>query len=102
MDAPHISEAELRGTPEPNTVGICGACGGDIYEYELTTCECGATIHITCRKECLECGAEGCRLCMIYDNLTGEHFCNTSGPGQSGESECRDKFIEDTAFERDG
>jgi len=50
--------------PEPETVGSCGACGGDIYDYELAECDCGKTIHDRCILICETCGIEGCRKCL--------------------------------------
>ena len=66
---------------EPNMVGDCEACGGEIYDYELAICEsCDSQIHIDCRVQCV-CGYEGCRLCML--KIDDEYFC---GP------ECKEDF----------
>ena len=39
--------------PEPNIVGPCYYCKGDIYDYELMKCpECGWMIHKDCERKC--------------------------------------------------
>lgn len=69
---------------EPDIVGNCEACRGEIYDYEETTCDtCEMAIHTSCKKECAQCGHEGCKGCMIYDDESGEYFCG---------DECKEEF----------
>lgn len=61
---------------EPDIVGFCWACGGEIYDYELTTCSiCGFDVHVGCIKKCEnpDCNEEGCNNCMIEKD--GYVFC---------------------------
>lgn len=88
--------------PEPNIVGHCNACGGDIYDYELTTCECGTEVHTGCMVECGHCERKACKKCMLYDDEVGEWFCDTSGPDECRlpkperllVSECREEYLQ--------
>ena len=62
-------------TNEPIVVGNCGACGGEMYDYELTECKlCGLTIHTGCVKTC-KCGQDGCSDCLVEDEETGDFAC---------------------------
>jgi len=72
---------------EPITVGYCEACGGEIYDYELTHCEgCCIEIHTSCEKQCAVCGSEGCAKCLKEDEESGEYLCD------AGDNDCLDKF----------
>ena len=79
-DHPDIVSAERTGYPEgkvPVLAGSCEACSGDMYEYERTECgDCTRIVHTGCIVECIECGHEGCKKCMIYSEYFGEWFSN--------------------------
>ena len=60
--------------PEYETI-ICPEC-----ERELNT-EHGEELH-----QCFECGFVGCERCLLYDNVSGELFCD---------EDCRDSFYEE-------
>lgn len=89
---------------EPETVGTCQACSGDIFDYEFAACEDCGEVHKGCKVECAnpECSHEGCKKCMLYDENTGEYFCDTSSYNQmilpDAEklqlSECYQNFIQ--------
>ncbi len=73
-------DLEHFGTPckltEPNIVGSCEACGGEIYDYELAECtSCGKEIHRDCEVRCITCDGQGCKGCLIKDSETLEYFC---------------------------
>ena len=77
--------------PEPLIVGVCcGACGGDIYDYELTYCPgCDIELHRGCVLDCAQCGEQGCKMCMVNDG--SDWYCNSSGPNETNQSECREE-----------
>ena len=51
--------------PSGLLVGDCYACGGEMYEHEVTKCKgCDKEIHIGCQKECAQCGHKGCKSCL--------------------------------------
>ncbi len=63
--------------PEPDIVGTCEACGGDIYDYELGQCDkCGTDVHTDCLVKCVKCAEEGCKKCMLEDKEMLEYFCD--------------------------
>lgn len=65
----------------PEFIGNCFACGGEIYDYESTQCEgCGNQIHTTCKATCASCKHSGCKDCLLLDEETLERFCDTTGP----------------------
>lgn len=43
-------------------------------------------------QSCAFCQMPGCSYCMIYDKELGECFCDSSGPGKAGESECKESY----------
>jgi hypothetical protein len=61
--------------PEPDIVGDCAACGGDMYDYEVVICDTGCgQIHSGCSKKCAGCTHEGCTACMI--EIEGQPYCH--------------------------
>jgi hypothetical protein len=87
---------------EPETVGACSGCGGEIYETEVATCEnCDKQIHEGCKVKCAQCGHSGCKSCFVYDSELQEHFCDTAGPEDCRKpkaerlliSECRNDYL---------
>ena len=86
-------------------VGSCESCGGVMYAHESQKCEnrgCERMIHSSCVEHCETCGESGCKLCLLFDNVTGHFFSDTSGPEdylktvneRLGISECYIKFKE--------
>jgi len=54
---------------EPDIVGECEACGGQIYDYEFSICNCcDSQIHEGCKVECEQCGDKGCKVCYVKDD----------------------------------
>lgn len=52
----------------------CGACGIDLYDYDIVHCmDCGHDVHTDCKKTCVECGHDGCRRCFV--SINGEWAC---------------------------
>lgn len=63
----------------PDEVGVCKACSGTIYDYELMKCDtCDAQIHQKCQVECKMCHHVGCMCCMFWDEKYSEWFCDES------------------------
>lgn len=62
---------------EPVTAGDCQACGGEVYDYEVTQCElCGNDmIHKGCVKKCFTCGISGCASCIKQSDIDLEDYC---------------------------
>ena len=56
---------------------------------ETNLCECSMG---QIEKTCVFCQMPGCSYCMIYDKESGEYFCDSSGPGKTGESECKEAY----------
>ncbi len=49
-----------------NLIGSCGACGSEMYEYEVEHCPaCGKLVHKACLSvcKCGDCQADGCKAC---------------------------------------
>ena len=69
--------------PEPEIVGVCAACSGAMYGYELEFCECGCIVHAGCKVECDYCGDEGCKACMEYSPDAGTYKCKVCGGNQN-------------------
>lgn len=62
--------------PEPDIVGNCNACSGEIYLYELTQCHsCDKDIHMSCAVVC-PCSESGCKGCYVKDEDTCEYYCS--------------------------
>ena len=68
---------DTRGEAAPRDAGDCQACGGEMYEYEVTSCDScdNDRIHAGCIVICSGCGEFGCKCCMKKDDETGEWFC---------------------------
>jgi len=72
-----------RPEKSPKIIGCCEECGGEMYDYEITQCDCGKEVHKRCMVECANCKSEGCKDCMTYDEDLGEWLCG---------AECKEEF----------
>lgn len=79
--------------PEPDVIGKCGECSGDMWAIEVATCECGTALHTGCLIECEQCSRRGCSKCIPYDEELCVDLCDTTGPDKVKVSECKDNWL---------
>ncbi len=54
--------------PEPELVGDCQACGGEMYKHQQTRCVCERIVHQGCLQPCVVCKVWACRGCLIEES----------------------------------
>ena len=72
-----------------------GQAKNDSLGTKMSDCGCG--LNNVRLIACGQCGHEGCRKCMIYEDEEFEYFCDSGGPDDEPktESECRDEYIKE-------